>query len=87
MATLLAMLIIGGADHRVVEMPGPDGSTGFAIVEASAADNPEKLREIRESLHRWAAEREAIDAEWTVSPVPASWMERTDELSAARASR
>jgi len=63
LATILAMMITGSTDHRVVEMPGPDGSTGFAIVEASAADDPKKLREIRESLHRWAAEREAIDAE------------------------
>ncbi|MGP3992122.1 hypothetical protein [Streptomyces sp. 3N207] len=63
LATVLAMMITGGADHRVVEMPGPDGSTGFAIVAASAADDPDKLRAIREGLHRSAAEREAIDAE------------------------
>jgi len=62
-ATVLAMMITGGADHRVVEMPGPDDGTGFAIVAASAADDPEKLRVIREDLLRWAAEREAIDAE------------------------
>lgn len=30
-------------DHRVVEMPGPDGSPGFAIVEAGAPDDPAKL--------------------------------------------
>ncbi|WP_432108892.1 hypothetical protein [Streptomyces sp. AA1529] len=33
------------------------------MVEASAAEDPGKLREIREGLHRWAAERAAIDAE------------------------
>ncbi|MFI8850170.1 hypothetical protein ACIGW3_08225 [Streptomyces sp. NPDC053499] len=63
LATILAMMITGGTDHRAVEIPGPDGSTGFAIVEASAAEEPEKLLEIREGLHRWAAERAAIDAE------------------------
>ncbi|MET9862711.1 hypothetical protein ABZY93_26110 [Streptomyces smyrnaeus] len=63
LATILAMMINGGADYQAVEMPGPNGSTGFAIVEASAADDPEKLQETRESLHRWAAEREAIDSE------------------------
>ncbi|MGP3975912.1 hypothetical protein ACTWQF_18280 [Streptomyces sp. 8N114] len=30
---------------------------------ASAADDPAKLREIQEGLHRWATEREAIGAE------------------------
>ncbi|MGP3974399.1 hypothetical protein ACTWQF_10380 [Streptomyces sp. 8N114] len=58
--------------HRMVEMPGPDGSPGFAIVAASAAaDDPAPLEEIREDLHRWAAERAAIDASWTGSPEPA----------------
>ncbi|MEU5108162.1 hypothetical protein AB0H07_38895 [Streptomyces sp. NPDC021354] len=60
---VLAILLTGRMDHRVVEMPGPDGSPGFAVVEASAADDPAKLEEIRENLHRWVAERKAVDTE------------------------
>lgn len=60
-ATVLVILLTGRMDHQLVEMPGPDGSPGFAIVEASAADDPVRLQEIREGLHRWAAERQAVD--------------------------
>ncbi|GGQ26999.1 hypothetical protein GCM10010266_57810 [Streptomyces griseomycini] len=62
-ATVLAILLTGRMDHQVVEMPGPDGRPGFAIVEASAAKDPARLRGIRESFHRWAGERQAVDEE------------------------
>ncbi|MBL3668419.1 hypothetical protein JL475_20970 [Streptomyces sp. M2CJ-2] len=62
-ATVLAILLTGRMDHRLVEMPGPDGSPGFAIVEASAADDPVRLQELRENHHRWATERQAVDNE------------------------
>ncbi|MHC3456105.1 hypothetical protein [Streptomyces prasinus] len=62
-ATVLAILLTGRMDHRLVEMPGPDGSPGFAIVEASATDAPVRLQEIRKDLHRWAAKRQAVDNE------------------------
>ncbi|MFD5474448.1 hypothetical protein [Streptomyces sp. NPDC127105] len=62
-ATVLAILLTGRMDHRLVEMPGPDGSPGFAIVEASAADDPVRLQEVRENHHRWATERQAVNNE------------------------
>ncbi|PWI05889.1 hypothetical protein DIZ27_36850 [Streptomyces sp. NWU339] len=62
-ATVLAILLTGRMDHRLVEMPGPDGSPGFAIVEASTADAPVRLQEIREHHHHWATERQAVDNE------------------------
>jgi hypothetical protein len=85
LATVLAMVITGGADHRVVEMRGPDGRTGFAVVAACAADDPEKLREIREGLHRWAAERKPSTRTGTVSPAPARRTKPTEGLSPAPA--
>ncbi|MEH0549160.1 hypothetical protein QA802_40760 [Streptomyces sp. B21-105] len=55
-ATVLAILLTGRMDHRLVEMPGPDGSPGFAIVEASAADDPAKLQELREKHRHFVTE-------------------------------
>ncbi|GHJ19072.1 hypothetical protein [Streptomyces albus] len=63
LARILAMMLTGGTEHRVVEMPGPDGSSGFAIVEASAADDPARLAQMQAGLQAWADERKAIDAE------------------------
>ncbi|GHA73107.1 hypothetical protein GCM10010345_89910 [Streptomyces canarius] len=59
-ATVLAILLTGRMDHRLVEMPGPDGSPGFAIVEASAADDPAKLQELREDHRRFVSEQQAL---------------------------
>jgi hypothetical protein len=58
-ATVLAILLTGRMDHRLVEMPGPVGSPGFAIVEASAAD-PAKLQELRENHRRFVTEQQAL---------------------------
>ncbi|MGW0365873.1 hypothetical protein [Streptomyces sp. NPDC002990] len=41
--TLLAVLITGRTDHRVVRLPGLDGLSGWAVVEAEAADDPAAL--------------------------------------------
>ncbi|WP_346172762.1 hypothetical protein [Streptomyces cuspidosporus] len=76
-ATVLAILLTGRMDHRVVEIPGPDGSPGFAIVEASAAEDPAELQEIRENLHRWVTERQAVDTELD-GIARASGLEETD---------
>jgi hypothetical protein len=59
-ATVLAILLTGRMDHRLVEMPGPDGSPGFAIVEASTADDPAKLQELREKHRRFVTEQQAL---------------------------
>jgi hypothetical protein len=59
-------------DHRLVEMPGPDGSPGFAIVEASAADDPAKLQELRENHRHFVTEQQASTTNWTASPAPAA---------------
>ncbi|AXE24287.1 hypothetical protein C0216_13210 [Streptomyces globosus] len=37
---LLAVMITGRADHRLVELPSADGDTGWAVVDATAADAP-----------------------------------------------
>lgn len=34
---LLAVMITGSLDHRVVEVPGPAGGTGLAVVQPTAA--------------------------------------------------
>ncbi|MEU0008221.1 hypothetical protein ABZ079_29160 [Streptomyces sp. NPDC006314] len=55
-----ATVLTGRMDHRLVEMPGPDGSLGFAIVEASAADDPAKPQELREKHRRFVTEQQAL---------------------------
>ncbi|MGA5120911.1 hypothetical protein [Streptomyces pseudogriseolus] len=59
-ATVLAILLTGRMDHQLVEMPGPDGSRGFAIVEAAVADDPAKLQELREKHRRFVTEQQAL---------------------------
>ncbi|MEU9028982.1 hypothetical protein AB0D46_15950 [Streptomyces sp. NPDC048383] len=41
--TLLAVLITGRTDHRVVRLPGLDGLPGWAVVEADVAEDPAAL--------------------------------------------
>lgn len=62
-ATVLAILLTGRMDHRLVEMPSHGGSPGFAIVEASVADDPVKLQEMRENHRRFVPEWQAVDNE------------------------
>ncbi|MGP3974452.1 hypothetical protein ACTWQF_10695 [Streptomyces sp. 8N114] len=85
LATILAMMITGGADHRVVEMSDPDGSTGFAMWKP-----PQPI--IRKSCRRSAKASTAgppngkpSTPNWTVSPAPANRTKRTEELSTAPA--
>ncbi|MFG2638461.1 hypothetical protein ACGFX8_32465 [Streptomyces sp. NPDC048362] len=59
-ATVLAILLTGRMDHRLVERPGPDGSPGFANMETSAADDPAKLQELRENHRRFVSEQQAL---------------------------
>ncbi|MET7458431.1 hypothetical protein ABZT03_42770 [Streptomyces sp. NPDC005574] len=58
-ATVLGILLTGRMGHQLVELPGPDGSPGFAIVEASAAD-PAKLQGLREKYRRFVTEQQAL---------------------------
>jgi hypothetical protein len=62
-ATVLAILLTGRMDHRLVELPGPDGSPSFAIVEAAVADDPAKLQELREKQRRFVTEQQALYSE------------------------
>ncbi|WP_199546298.1 hypothetical protein [Streptomyces sp. N35] len=57
---IMGIMLTGNADHRVVEMPGPDGAVGFALVDAEAADDPQRLREIQEGVHQTLAKRDAL---------------------------
>lgn len=53
-------------DHRVLAPYlgcEAGGSPGFAIVEASAADDPVRLREMRENHHPFVTEWRAVDNE------------------------
>lgn len=38
-------------EYRVVEIPGPDGSPGYAAVDASIADDPVALAKLQVELH------------------------------------
>lgn len=51
---VMAILSTGHLNHRVVEMPGPDGTVGLAVVDADVADDPARLRDLREKLRRMA---------------------------------
>jgi hypothetical protein len=61
--TVMAIVMTGRMDHQVVDMPGRDGSPGYAVVTQELANDPEELAKVREKLHDWATEREAIDTE------------------------
>ncbi|MFF1845665.1 hypothetical protein ACFVW9_28770 [Streptomyces sp. NPDC058217] len=61
--TVMAIVTTGRMDHQVVDMPGPDGSPGYAVVTQELANDPEELAKLREKFHDWATEREAIDTE------------------------
>ncbi|MET7621921.1 hypothetical protein [Streptomyces sp. NPDC005408] len=41
---VMAILTTGRMDHHVAELPGPDGSTGYAVVTADVANDPETAR-------------------------------------------
>ncbi|MFD3437188.1 hypothetical protein ACFWU3_06755 [Streptomyces sp. NPDC058685] len=60
---VMAILTTGRMDHHIVELPGPDGSTGYAVVTAEVANDPEKLAEFRADLHRQITEQQAVDEE------------------------
>jgi hypothetical protein len=62
MMMVMAIIGTGRTDHRVVEMPGPDGSRGWAVVTDEVADDPEKLAELAAKMNGWAEERERTDA-------------------------
>ncbi|MFE4924740.1 replication-relaxation family protein [Streptomyces sp. NPDC056661] len=61
--TVMAIVMTGRMDHQVVDMPGRDGSPGYAVVTQELANDPEELAKVREKLHDWATEREAIDTQ------------------------
>lgn len=62
---MLVMAIIGTGrtDHRVVDLPGPDGSSGWVVVSEAIADDPVKLAEIRDRLAvQWREQQETDEA-------------------------
>ncbi|MDX3771744.1 MULTISPECIES: hypothetical protein [unclassified Streptomyces] len=60
--TVMAIVTTGRMDHQVVDMPGPDGSPGYAVVTTELANDPKALAELRDKLHHHATERKAINA-------------------------
>ncbi|GAA4760028.1 MULTISPECIES: hypothetical protein [Streptomyces] len=58
---VMAIVSTGRMDHEVVDMPGPDGSAGYAVVTPEVAGDPEALAEIRDQVHTWMTERQAVD--------------------------
>ncbi|MFD5065642.1 hypothetical protein [Streptomyces sp. NPDC058394] len=61
--TVMAIVMTGRMDHQVVDIPGPDGSPGYAVVTPELANDPDELAKLRETFHDWATERETIDTE------------------------
>ncbi|MFI0940604.1 hypothetical protein [Streptomyces sp. NPDC021020] len=48
---IAAIVGSGRPDFEVVEMPGPDGGNGWAVVGPAVADDPVRLAELSERLH------------------------------------
>ncbi|WP_327425375.1 hypothetical protein OG963_00370 [Streptomyces sp. NBC_01707] len=61
--TVMAIVTTGRMDHQVVDMPGPDGSPGYAVVTPELANDPDELAKLREKITNWATERETINTE------------------------
>ncbi|MET4644494.1 hypothetical protein ABID95_004243 [Streptomyces atratus] len=61
--TVMAIVMTGRMDHQVVDLPGPDGSPGYAVVTPELANDPKGLAELRDRIHHHATDREAIDTE------------------------
>lgn len=62
---MLVMAIIGTGrtDHRIVDLPGPDGSSGWVVVSDAIADDPVRLAEIRDRLAaQWREQQETDEA-------------------------
>lgn len=59
----MAIVTTGRMDHQVVDMPGPDGSPGYAVVTPELANDPDELAKLREKITNWATERETINTE------------------------
>lgn len=55
---IMAIASTGRLDHEVVEMPTPDGSVGWAVVDEAVAEDPLRLAELRERLGRSLEERD-----------------------------
>ncbi|WP_329028097.1 hypothetical protein [Streptomyces sp. NBC_00690] len=60
--TVITMLATGRADHHYIDVPGPNGTFGGAMVQADIAHDPEQLAAVRAKLNNWWARREAEDA-------------------------
>ncbi|MFD8251314.1 hypothetical protein [Streptomyces werraensis] len=62
-ATVVTMMLTGKMDQQVVELSGPDGHSGFVLMDPEKANDPAKVQEVRDFINRWTAEREAMDIE------------------------
>ncbi|MFK4600420.1 hypothetical protein RKD30_007087 [Streptomyces pristinaespiralis] len=60
---VMAIATTGRMDHQVIDMPGPDGSPGYAVVTPEVANDPAALAELRQQIHQWTAEQQAINSE------------------------
>ncbi|MFD6917359.1 hypothetical protein ACWCYZ_46025 [Streptomyces virginiae] len=48
--TVLAVMITGRMDHRLVEVPGPDGTSGWAVLEGGAAHDTAASSAVRDAV-------------------------------------
>ncbi|WP_329013601.1 hypothetical protein [Streptomyces sp. NBC_00690] len=62
LVTIMTMLATGRTDHRLVDIPSPDGTPGYAMAEAHIAEDSTQLAAVRTKLNAWWAQREAEDA-------------------------
>jgi hypothetical protein len=60
---VMAIVTTGRMDHHVIDMPGPDGSPGYAVVTPEVANDPLAVAELRQQIHQWGAEQQAINSE------------------------
>ncbi|MFE1790967.1 hypothetical protein ACFW7J_21695 [Streptomyces sp. NPDC059525] len=61
---LLVMLITGRTDHRLVRLPAPDGTCGWAILKDHAPKDSETLRQLRAGITRRASGQAALERVW-----------------------
>ncbi|QIP88283.1 hypothetical protein GLX30_01290 [Streptomyces sp. Tu 2975] len=60
---VMAIATTGRMDHHVIDMPGPDGSPGYAVVTPEVANDPAALAEVRQQIHQWTTEQREINSE------------------------
>ncbi|MFF8265580.1 hypothetical protein [Streptomyces virginiae] len=61
--TVLAVMITGRMDHRLVEVPGPDGKSGWVVLEGGAEHGTAASRAVRDAVAFRHNEHMSVTAE------------------------